>query len=407
MNMMTRERESADSRAEGEPLGPVYEGNVHRICSNVRDGEPANPSAVPPSPRPDRRGRRGRQKQGDPECLPAGPQRREGASALARPEGKSDQACAEIGPINIDMEGTRWVMPWERQPSWMYLPHLLDRAEGYRQGGAEDHRPEGASGSSSGWGSVGANRGLQPHGAEGATSGGPAGEGPGGHAIRGQPTVPGPENAVRRSGEADGAVPTTEEIRGLPMEPGAQGGGGARTRAQQRLEARNAHLSISLAQHADRVRKRRQQCPNAGEGPTPSERVAALKRRIEEKRMRGQAHSATSGVGVGTSNVSGMEEQSRQEPAVRSNEDPNKIHYCMNLGADVIGIQMDTAGGGGGGRRRGAADGCSNGTLDSAARGGGQSAAAGGAAVPVETAAVRAAYHVAWHTSSGSNDAGE
>ncbi len=403
INMMVRGSGNADSGGVGEPMGPVSESDTPRISNSGRDGELSDPSIVPPPPRPDRRGRGCQRRQRDPERLPTGPQRHGDASARAQSDGVSGQTRGGLNPMGE--EESSWVMPWERQPSWMYLPHLLDRAEDHQRDGAEEQQPEGARSSSSGWGNVDMNRGQRPPGAEAATRGGRAGDGSAGHAIRGQLTVPGPESGTRRSGEADGAVLTMEEIRGPPTEPGAQGGGGARARAQQRLEARNAHLSISLAQHADRVRKRRQECPNAGEGPTPSERVAALRRRIEEKRMRGQAHSAALDVGGGTSSVPGMDEQSREEPTAWSNEDPHKIHFCMNLEADVTRIRMDTAGGGGGGRRE-MGEGQRDGALDSHARGDGRSVGAGGAAVWVETAADWAANHVAWHTSSRGSGAG-
>ncbi len=51
-------------------------------------------------------------------------------------------------------------MPWERQPSWMYLPHLLDRAEDRQRDKAGEQRPEGERSSGSGGGNVGMDREL-------------------------------------------------------------------------------------------------------------------------------------------------------------------------------------------------------------------------------------------------------
>lgn len=315
-----------------------------------------------------------------------------------------DHACGEEG--TTDGGKSTWVMPWERQPSWMYLPHLLDRAEAEQRNGAEEQQPAGASSGDGASGSVAIGSGSQSHGADRTARDDRAGDGCAEHAIRGQRMMPGPEAEVRRNAEGDGAATARTVIRGPPTEPGARNGGGARATAQQRLEARNAHLSISLAQHAERVSKRLRENPMAGGGPTPSERVAALRRRIEERRMRGQTLEAASDLGGGQSSAHRMEEQGRESPTAWSNEDPDKIHQCMRVGSNVIGIRMDTAGGGGGAGRGGGA-GCRGAMMESVARGGGRSSGAGGAAVGVETAADWAAGHVAWHTSSRANGAGE
>ncbi len=387
----------------GNPKGTASVNHIRRVSDSGCDGERSVRSTGPPPLCPDRPGHGSRKRQRDPGSLPTAPRRHEDASARARSHDSGGHACGEPSPL--DQEEPSWVMPWERQPSWMYLPHLLDRAEDRQRDKAGEQRPEVERSSGSGGGNVGMDRELQMHAAEGATRGGQAGDGSAGHAIRGQRAVPGPEDAESRGGEVDGAAHAAAQIRGPLTEPGARRGGGPAATAQQRLDARNAHLSISLAQHADRVRKRRQECPNAGVGPTPGERVAALRRRIAEKRLRGQAHDAAVEVGGGSTSAPGVDEQSREEPTAWSNEDPHKIHLCMDLEANVTRIRIDTAGGGGSGRREMGA-GSRDMTLDSGACGDGQSAGAGVAAVRAETAADWAADHVAWHTSSLGSGAG-
>ncbi len=122
--------------------------------------------------------------------------------------------------------------------------------------------------------------------------------------------------------------------------------------------------------------------------------------------MRDNAQMAAEDAGGGRGGEPGMEERSREEPTTWSNEDPHKIHLCMRAEANVSGIRMDTAGNGGGAERGGGAGRHAE-MLDSDACGDRQSEVAGGAAVGVETAAERAACHVAWHTSSRASGASE
>ncbi len=305
-----------------------------------------------------------------------------------------------------DQDARDWVMPWERQPSWLYLPHLLDRAEDSQRDRVEERPPEGESSRSSTDGNVDMGRELQVHAAEDATRGSKTGVGSAGHAIRGQRDVPGTEGMASRSREVGGAAPAPTQIRGPLTEPGARSGrGGATATPQQRLNARNAHLSISLAQHADRVRKRQQECLNEEVGPTPAERVAALRRRIAEKSLRSQAHDDAGRVDGDSGSSHGVGAISRAVPTSWSNEDPHKIHLCMDSEENVARIHDGTAGGGGrGGRHKGAGN--RNATLVSAACGDGRCAGDGNNADRAVTAADWAAVQVAWHTSSLGQGAG-
>ncbi len=91
----------------------------------------------------------------------------------------------------------------------------------------------------------------------------------GGDRIRGHGRVLGTRGAA---GGSNAAVAIDEH----------QGAGASK--AQQKLEARNAHLSKSLEAHAERVAKR----DAAGDRPvaaTPAERLAAIRRRVAERRQ--------------------------------------------------------------------------------------------------------------------------
>ncbi len=64
--------------------------------------------------------------------------------------------------------------------------------------------------------------------------------------------------------------------------------------AQSRLDARNAHLAISLADHAERVARR----GDEGSRPTTitaAERLAALRRRVAEKQAAGTGSGSAAG----------------------------------------------------------------------------------------------------------------
>ncbi len=402
--MIIKGSEIDQSTRVGSPMGTASDKHIRRVSSSGYDGERSFQSTVTPAPRLDRPGHGSCKRRRGPAYTTTAPRRHEDAPERARSHGSGGHACDVPSPF--EQEEQRWVMPWERQPSWMYLPHLLDSDGAGKQDKGEEQSPEGGRSDNSGGGNDGMDHDRRIHIAAAAWRGDEDGDASAGHAIRGQRAVPGPVNAGRRRDEVGGAAQEATRIRGPLTEPGARGSGGAAATAQQRLDARNAHLSISLAQHADRVRKRRLECPNAGAGPTPGERVAALRRRIEERRMRGgQAHNMAADVGGGSCSATGIDEQSRAEAATWSNEDPYKIHQCMDLEANVIGIRNDTAGDGGRGRRDSGA-GSRDEALDSAACGDGRSTRVDDAAVGAETAAEWAAGHVAWHTNAQGNGAG-
>ncbi len=65
-----------------------------------------------------------------------------------------------------------------------------------------------------------------------------------------------------------------------------------------RLAARNSHLMISLADHAERVSKRRMSNPLEAATPSAADRMAALRRRILGRAAEAQG-AASQGVGAG------------------------------------------------------------------------------------------------------------
>ncbi len=169
-----------------------------------------------------------------------------------------------------------WLMPWQRPPAWLYLPHLTDSQPPFGNGEASGGvRTEGRAaaedeadsrtcdGCESGAGSAAAH----------AVAGGGGGAAFGGEidTIRGRTNSPG--------SRADGG-----RIRGLGTEPGNRAAR-ARLRAEARLEAANAHLGRSLRDHAERVAKRRAEEMRLGGGTaaralSATERIEAIRRRL-------------------------------------------------------------------------------------------------------------------------------
>ncbi len=90
------------------------------------------------------------------------------------------------------------------------------------------------------------------------------------HSIRGRGRPPGA--LVARSDRCMEGQVTTPKI-------GTEGGD-ARSRAQARLDAKNSHLRNSLADHEERVNRRRARQPSPETRPSTAERMAALRRRV-------------------------------------------------------------------------------------------------------------------------------
>ncbi len=162
--------------------------------------------------------------------------------------------------------------PWMRRPSWEYLPHLnapigggeVEEGESTfdrhaHEGVPDQRRPSG-------------QNQLEEHNAL---------EGSSGTEIRGRGTSPGPLAASSRGSDAGGRGGS--QIRGHAVVPGAKIGiDVGRQRAQQRLDARNATIATSLADHAERVAKRAAEHRKV-ETETPAARIAALRRRVAQR----------------------------------------------------------------------------------------------------------------------------
>ncbi len=376
---------TVQSTRVGTPEDATSSKRVSRGGASGSEAEWSAQNSLPPALRPDRPGHRSCKRR------------------RAAPRGSAPSASGAPSPF--EQEERTWVMPWERQPSWLYLPHLLDRDTVGQQDGGETQAHDGVDNVNSRGDDQSLGHARGGHLAAAETRGDGAGGASVRRAISGRHAPPGPVHVASRGDEVGGAAVGTARIRGPLTEPGPRCSGGSAATAQQRLNARNAHLGISLAQHAERVRKRNLECPNAGAGPTPAERIAALRRRIEERRMHGgPAHNVAEDAGSASCGAAGIDKHGRAEAARWSNEDPYKIHQCTNNEDSVYGIRDDTAGGGGrGGRDLGA--GSSHGAQESFARGDGHNSGADGVAVSAMTAAEWAAGHVAWHTNAQWDDA--
>ncbi len=198
-----------------------------------------------------------------------------------------------------------WTMPWQRRPDWEYLPHLGEREDPLEGGANQSTAPyeEGQSAPSVTHNSDGIASVSDPAGGDPSLDDQlPHEDGPTGtrrrgsigamhdngavDEIRGRDSPPG---AINR-GPSDGRAradddPEIRGIRGHSSVPGPTADIG-RSRAQQRLSAKNAHLARSLADHAERVAKR-DLMGDRPLGASAAERMAALRRRISARRCAG------------------------------------------------------------------------------------------------------------------------
>ncbi len=319
----------------------------------------------------------------------------------------------------------------------MYLPHLGIIGQGVAIGhgegpadegkqGVADHEAEGAMQGERPRPTTGAGGvGRDGHAAAAAARAGPGDDGQQGP-IRGRGAAPGRvgetrgssaagpvaesrmrDATIRGHGGVPGPVTGNERMEAMCDERGARADGAAqlaatgrgasdqraaaeeerRARAQRRLDARNAGLATSLKDHAERVAKRNQ----AGDRPayaTAKERVAALRRRIEEKARRpNEQHTAPLDSG-GEQQATGRAGDDAPVAGCGSQDTPPvgttevlKIHLVHDLGQR---IQLATAwtdfrGGGTGTEGIGIAE-------------------APAAVTPTANAIAAAACAVAWHT---------
>ncbi len=162
------------------------------------------------------------------------------------------------------------MMPWQRPPAWLYLPHLAEDLATAPAEGGEGGREAG-----------------DDHGTGADEEEHPQGNASSGLAIRGRATSPGCGRGNEEQRARDAA------IRGLAHEPGPAAAA-ARNRAEARLAASHSHIWRSLEDHRERVEKRKREDglrrrTEIGNTPSASERLAALRRRIEQRVHGGDA----------------------------------------------------------------------------------------------------------------------
>ncbi len=184
--------------------------------------------------------------------------------------------------------------------------------------------------------------------------------------------------------------------------------------AQDRLDARNAHLRRSLQDHADRVARRRNDDRQPVQAATASDRILALRARVAARQRArqsidggqvGQAADEQAGSSVGSS---GRRRETDNEDmivtaALRTSKEDAKIHLLY----PASGIQVPTASrqrrgeeGGGVLEAEAAADAAASQADGRPAEGDPlvQAVVASARAVPPAGAMVAATHQVAWHT---------
>jgi hypothetical protein len=278
-------------------------------------------------------------------------------------------------------------MPWQRPPSWLYLPHLMEDHPGLSEAADASLKSD-----EDGAGTVKTDEGgcctttvMAPHAvaafaapgsmelAASATGHHPS-SGSSPNEIRGRSTSLGHRGGARANEPMDhGSEGHVRRIRGPGPGLGQGAGGGRRRSAEDRLAAANSHLWRSLEDHADRVAKRK--AAEARDGGRPcetmlsaAERMVALRRRIAMK------------------STADEREVPRNAAADPRRNELRKMHLLHGSTR----IQLEPAGGGSSAVRQG-------GELVAAA------AAVGGLGdgAPTTSAAAAAAHQVAWHTVGG------
>ncbi len=240
--------------------------------------------------------------------VPASPRRRDPPRALDRVARRADgedavhrrAACrrgrhlrdghAEVDEPQSSLGAGRWVMPWERPPPWLYLPHL-GATTGHETADEAKARPEepgtplgrsrGADVGDDHLGGVGDYVPGARHERQGACDGqhvDPRTHGA--HAIRGPDRAPGAQRGTR-AGSGD-QQRIEDPIRGQELLPGADFGG-QRQRAQDRVAARLSHLRQSIDDHAERVALKRAREGDRPAGPSAAARLEALRRRVTDR----------------------------------------------------------------------------------------------------------------------------
>ncbi len=175
---------------------------------------------------------------------------------------------AAIGPEDADGE---WIKPWERRPDWEYLPHLGEGGGDAVPAGETDRLDE-----------LDARRprhAEEPPGDRRRSGIGTMSAGGTMDTIRGRVSPLGAQDCGVLGGRA--RVVKVAEIRGHSQMPGPTIDL-ERSRAQERLNAKNSHLAQSLADHEERV-TRRSMVGDRPKGASATERLEALRRRVNAR----------------------------------------------------------------------------------------------------------------------------
>ncbi len=229
-------------------------------------GEPPNRDVAPLPPaarRPDVRG------------MPACPGRAARESTCQRQPARS-RHCQRGGSRRcVDEE--LYVMPWERPPAWLYPRPDVVLVSGDQAAAVEWPRRSGSDAPAATGETV-----LRVQGDGGPVGGAEASGSAASGGIRGHGNVLGASSDNAEGGFGGAASTGMARIRG-PIE-GLGPRGNVRRSQQERLAAQNAHIARSLEDHAERVERKRRLGIGSAEQMTPQERLAAIRRRITQRK---------------------------------------------------------------------------------------------------------------------------
>ncbi len=276
-------------------------------------------------------------------------------------------------------------MPWQRRPSWEYLPHLGGADVDGMEDDADDAARRGSPGMPADHGAA-VRHGVVDTAREQEVTRPASGPPPGMQSsssaagsrdqraeIRGRGLPPG---RARQGGRGNGcAAAAAAVIRGHSAVPGPPAEGGT-SRAQLRLDTRNAALARSFADHAERVaRKTMDNIPR--DATTARERIEALRRRVSQRQAAVTGGASAAATPAQRSYGDGRAARERTIEVLKIHQTHHGDGLQVNSGQSM--------GGGGGEAASGSGD-----TVPTADAGGQQGSA--------PTAAAR---HVAWHTTAG------
>jgi hypothetical protein len=319
---------------------------------------------------------------------------RHGGGGGGHPARRRFEQQAALGDTPTAM--SEWLMPWERRPCWEYLPHLGEASADVQQAYACDAARREPSdvpadhgtavrcdvvSAGSGQDNAGPTRGPSPCAQIAAIADDPRSRGDG---IRGRDHPPGRAHLAGRGDDrADAAV---AGIRGHGAVPGPSASSGI-SKAQEKLDMRNAALSRSLADHAERVaRKDMGNIPR--DATTARERIEALRRRVAQRQNAARAgDSPVSDEQLGGAPAAaapGRSDCGDGRDAHQGTIEVRKIHQTHSVDGMHVNSGRSMSGGGG-----------------DAASGGGDTAPMADVGDQRDSATAAAASHVAWHTAAG------